>query len=101
MAFELQLDLTKHCIETEIKRQHRRAVSDYFRADQFSRQNLEQIIEVTRQALESIDFSHMRSTYPALAGHSDARAFLTIENSRIRIVLAGTTLTPLFKNGLP
>ena len=94
MAFALQLDLTRHCIETEIKRQHNRAVSSYFRTDKTKNKRLEQIIEVTRQALESWDFHHLRSEYAPLAGQCDARAVLTAEDNRIGIVLDSETIFP-------
>lgn len=94
MAFELKLDLSRHCIETEIKRQHNRAVSDYFRAAPAARQQLEEIIEQTRQLLESADFKQLRSTYPALAGHCETNAILTQEKGRSVIIVDGAVIQP-------
>ncbi len=94
MAFELKLDLTRHCIETEIKRQHNRAISGYFRAAPAARQRLEAIIEQTRQVLESSDFKWLRSNYPPLAGHSESKAVLTQKKGRSVIIVDGTVIRP-------
>ncbi len=94
MAFSLELDLSGHCIQTEIKRLHNRAVSRYFRSDPETRQSLEQIIEVTRHALESLDFQYLRSRHAPLAGQSDAHVLLTQEDDRIGIVLDGRNIFP-------
>jgi hypothetical protein len=92
MAFELKLDLSKHCIETEIKRQHNRAVGDYFRAAPSSRRRLEAVIEATRQLLESVDFRTLRSAYPPLSGQSEAHAVLAQEDDRFVIILDDTVI---------
>lgn len=95
MAFELKLDLSKHCIETEIKRQHNRAVSDYFRAGPAVRRHLEEVIEQTRHVLEAADFKQLRSTYPSLAGHCETNAVLTQESGRSVIIVDGVVIQPL------
>lgn len=92
MVFELTLDLSRHCIETEIKRQHNRAVSEFFRAAPGSRRHLETVIEQTRSVLESADFRKLRSTYPPLAGHSEAHAVLTKEDDCFVILLDGAAI---------
>lgn len=92
MAFELTLDLSRHCIETEVKRQHNRAVGEFFRAPPESRPHLETVIEQTRLLLESADFQKLRSTYPPLAGNSEAHAVLTREDDGFVIVLDGTAI---------
>ncbi len=71
----IDLDLTNHCVETEIKRVYHRALSGYFKAGA-DKTHLEQIIALTQQALERLDFGFLRSQYPPLAGHSDVPVVL-------------------------
>lgn len=93
----LELDLSKHCIETDIKRQHNRALSVYFRpaAD---KERIEQVIALTQFALESLDFAYLRSAYPSLAGHSDVRVSLVREDDRVAIIIDGHRINPAIKN---
>ncbi len=84
---EIQLNLKTHCIETEIKRLYEQAVRQYFKphADKAA---LEETIDLLKKALECYDFSRLRSRYPALFGHTDARVVLctgTEEQFRLRI----------------
>jgi hypothetical protein len=72
---EIRLDLSKHCVETEIRRRYNRALSDYFKSGA-DRQALEAKIELLQHALENLDFYFLRSRYPALAGGSDAEVDL-------------------------
>ena len=65
----MKLDLSKHCIETEIRRLYNRDVSRYIRLKRGDRQ-IEADIELLKLALESLDFSQLRSGYPALAGRA-------------------------------
>lgn len=73
---EIELDLTRHCVETEIRRRYERALSGVFRkgADV---ERLEAVVELTRRALETFDFSGLRSRYSPLAGGSDERVALS------------------------
>jgi hypothetical protein len=82
------LDLSKHCVETEIKRVHRAAVSAYFRGGA-DRAQLEQTIELTRQALESLDFGSLRSRCTPLAGRSEAHVVLTLDGTHPVIRVSG------------
>ena len=72
---KIQLDLKTHCFETEIKRLYEQAVRQYFKphADKAA---LEETIDLLKKALECFDFSRLRSRYPALCGHTDARVVL-------------------------
>jgi hypothetical protein len=65
----MRLDLSRHCIETEIKRRHSRLVGRALKSMAFA-ESLEGEIELLRQALERFDFGLLRIRYPALAGHS-------------------------------
>jgi len=64
---EIQLDLRRHCVETEIKKLYNLALGAYFRpgADKHS---LEARIGFLTLALEGFDFPALRSRYPDLCG---------------------------------
>jgi hypothetical protein len=68
-TIQLRLDLSRHCVQTEIKRQYSRALSLYFKSGQ-DRQHLEALIELTPIALTCFDFGYLRQTWPPLAGQS-------------------------------
>jgi hypothetical protein len=89
-----RLDLSRHCVETEIKRRYNRAISDYFRADEQSRRCLARVIDLTQLALESLDFNHLRSEYAPLAGHSDAQVVLVRDADRLSILIDGRAIDP-------
>ncbi len=68
----MKLDLSRHCIETEIRRLYNRSVSLYFRLKRKDPQ-LEADIELLKAALEGFDFRRLRSGYGELAGGQDNR----------------------------
>jgi hypothetical protein len=72
---EIQLDLSRHCVETEIKKLYNLALGAYFRpgADKSS---LEARIGLLTLALESFDFPTLRGHYPDLGGGSSQRVVL-------------------------
>lgn len=86
---QVRLDLSRHCVETEIRRLYNRTISEYFRADRLQRERLEAIIDMTRDALESLDFNRLRNEYSPLAGHSDARVVLARAQDRLSILIDG------------
>jgi len=94
MPFNIPLDLSRHCLETEIKRIHNRAVSAYFNSIN-GKESIEQTIELTRYALESIDFGKMRAQYPPLAGNTDLPAALAIDSDIVTILLDGRPIVPI------
>jgi hypothetical protein len=85
----INLDLSKHCIQTEIRRLHQRAVSDYFKAKARQRDALEPLIEAIRIALETLDFGYLRGAYPSLAGGTNAVVALEIKGPRLAVVIDG------------
>ena len=93
MLFSIQLDLSKHCIETEIKRLHNRAISAYFKTKE-DKKTLEQTIAFTRYALESIDFATMRTQYPPLAGNTNLHVVLSMDSEVVTIFLDGKPIVP-------
>ena len=76
MVVVIRLDLSAHCVETEIRRQYNIRISRYFKAGASGdKADLETEIELLVEALENFDFKRLRSGYPALAGgsHDDIR----------------------------
>jgi len=78
LSLKLRLDLSRHCIETEIKRLHNRSVTQYFNSKKDKHQ-LETRIEVMKNALESFDFPYLRSRYPLLSGGHGEDVFLVVD----------------------
>lgn len=66
----IHLDLTRHCIATEVKKRYNKALSAYFKR-KGDPSLLEQEIECLKKALEKLDFPGLRARYPELAGHHD------------------------------
>ena len=89
---DIRLDLSRHCIETEIKKQYSTAISTYFKAGVAEKRRLEPTIEVIRRALETLDFSHLRTRYPPLAGGTDRNVILACENDNLTISIDGKKL---------
>ena len=73
---EIQLDLRKHCIETELKRCQNRLLSKYFKKRGDDSEFEKQLV-VLQKDLTQFDFPSLRSTYKELAGNSEARIILT------------------------
>ncbi|MBU1569932.1 MAG: hypothetical protein KKE00_05345 [Proteobacteria bacterium] len=73
---KILLDLSKHCIETEAKRIYEKSLTQYFKAPDSKRPELEEKIEGLRNFLEYSDFNHLRSNHPALAGTEGGEAVL-------------------------
>ena len=69
----MRLDLSKHCIQTEIKRLYNRSVSRYFRLKEED-PRLAAEIELLKAALETLDFHRLRSGHGELAGGRGDRA---------------------------
>jgi hypothetical protein len=95
---EIKLDLSKHCIETEIGRIFNQALSSYFRSTE-DRSSLEQIISLTKEALETIDFLALRSDHPALSGQTSDHVALIKIKGRPHILLGDRQIEPPLKSG--
>ena len=86
---KIELDLKSHCIETETKRLYNRSVSQYFLPGA-DKQRLEKRIEMLKNALETLDFSRLRATYPQLCGgRGDHVAYRLESDGRTAIVING------------
>ena len=64
----IRLDLSRHCVETAIRRRHSRLVGRALRNEAWE-EDLEAEIEMLKTALERFDFGHLRSAFSELAGH--------------------------------
>ncbi|MFP4226931.1 MAG: hypothetical protein ACLFRF_09390 [Desulfobacterales bacterium] len=74
----IKLNLSRHCIETEMKRQYNKTISDYFKKKAGEdRQALETRIDLLQQGLETFDFNRLRAQYPELRGEAPAAVELT------------------------
>jgi hypothetical protein len=77
---KVDLDLSRHCIETEMKRQYNKNISAYFkrqgRLNEPDKQALEAQIELLQQGLESFDFNRLRAQHPELRGEIQAEVAL-------------------------
>ena len=85
---EIQLDLSKHCIETEIKRVYNQAIFVYFKTAK-NRSRTTHIITLAKEALETFNFRRLRNEYPDLSGHSAAEIVLTRINGSVQILING------------
>ncbi len=66
---EIGLDLRRHCIKTEVKRQYNKMLSQYFKSGE---KDLEGKIEFLKDLLQNVDWAGLRSRFSPLAGNSDA-----------------------------
>jgi len=73
---KIPLNVSKHCIETEVKRVYEESLRQYFKAPDSKRPELEEKIEGLRNFLEYSDFKHLRSSHPFLAGSEGGKAVL-------------------------
>jgi hypothetical protein len=64
---QIPLDLSRHCIETEIRRQYRRTLEAALKSAP-PPAHVEARLELLVAALESLDFPRLRSAHRVLAG---------------------------------
>ena len=75
----MKLDLSRHCIETEIRRLYNRSVSLYIRLKKED-PVLAADIELLKAALEGLDFPGLRSGHGELAGKQGSRVVELVAN---------------------
>ena len=91
----LKLDLSRHCIETEVRRLHERCIRDYFKQPA-DRSRLEAAIDLLLEALETFDFPALRACHPAMAGQTEHRAALDRDpQGNLRILVDDNPLADL------
>ncbi len=91
----IELDLSKHCIATEMRRLYNRAVSKYFKTTGVDKPRLEQQIEALRWCLATMDFGRLRSTHKALAGGTDAAVTLEAKGTLLELAINGNLVLSL------
>ncbi len=69
---QIDLDLSRHCIETALHRRYNQDISRCLRAE-VREQDLEDEITLLKSALESFDFGFLRSNWPELGGRTKKR----------------------------
>jgi hypothetical protein len=83
----IRLDLSRHCIETAIRKRYHRLVGRALRDKAWTRE-MEAEVELLKSALETFDFGRLRTGFKELAGHTTDRVELEEEDPgqpRIRI----------------
>ena len=90
-APDIPIDLHRHCIETAVRRQYSRSVSEYFRAKNPS-PALERRIELLKAVLERCDFPRLRAEHPELRGGSPAPVSLGIDSRKQLFIRVGKTV---------
>ena len=78
---KIDLNLSKHCIETEAKRLYEESLKQYFKALEKDRPEMEEKIEGLKNFLVYSDFNHLRSMNQALAGTEGGSAFLNVRGA--------------------
>ncbi len=77
----IKLNLSRHCVETEMKRLYNKSISEYFKAEsEDEKKGLEDRIELLQKGLESFDFNRLRSRHPELSGEKEAEVQLFAES---------------------
>ncbi len=66
----IRLDLSAHCIETELKHLYNTSIAAYFKADEAAKNDIERTIDVVARLLTTVDFPRLRAIYPPLAGRT-------------------------------
>lgn len=90
---QIDLDLSRHCIATEVKRLHNRCLSDYFKG-RGEPAVLEAQIALLGRALEELDLPALRGGHPLLAGGSPVTAALSgSDSSPLTLTLEGAPLS--------
>ena len=91
----LTLDLTKHCIETAIRKRYERCISTYFQTKTAHRP-IEAEIDLLVRALETLDFPALRATHAVLAGANSHHVQLSSDHEgRLEIRIDGRPLPDL------
>lgn len=81
----ISLNLSAHCIETELKRIYNRTLSRYFQK-QGDPAELEVHLEVLHAAISSFDFAYLRAAYKELAGNSTAQVALVSDGRNMPVI---------------
>ncbi len=69
---KILLNLSKVCIETASKKAYNQSLSQYFKAQETEKMELEAAIDMLVRFLNESDFQELRNTYQDLRGGSEA-----------------------------
>ena len=72
---DVRLDLSRHCVETAVRRAYNRAISEYFKPGGATAER-EGRIDLLESALSGLDLGGLRGRDPALAGGFDGEVVL-------------------------
>ncbi|MFO7497556.1 MAG: hypothetical protein R6X05_18170 [Desulfobacterales bacterium] len=85
----IRLDLSRRCIQTEIKRQYERSLAACLRSPAGA-EALAATVETLRSALETLDFPKLRAAHTALAGgQSDRVEIVRSAGNRLTLLING------------
>jgi len=91
-VIQIELNLSRHCIATEVKRLHNRRISDYFKG-RGEKGVLETEIYLLARALEELDLPALRGHHPRLAGGESVSVVLSgAEGMPLSLTLEGEPL---------
>ena len=90
LPLEIQLDVSRHCIESDIKKQYNRLISDYFKSPG-DQDGIEKKISLLKHALETLDFRQLRNKHPELAGNTGDKVFLSWGDTKTLHIRINTT----------
>jgi hypothetical protein len=65
----IRLDVSRHCIETAIRKRYNRLVGEVLRSSSMAEDTAREL-ELLKNCLETFDFGRLRMEYPPLAGGS-------------------------------
>ncbi len=90
----IKLNLSRHCVETEMKRQYNKTISTYFKKKTSDdKQSLETRIDLLQQGLETFDFNRLRNQYPELRGEVAADVELSAtDDQKPQILINGRVI---------
>ncbi|MFP4444783.1 MAG: hypothetical protein ACLFPD_00875 [Desulfosudaceae bacterium] len=90
----IDLDLSRHCIQTETRRIYNRLVSECLQSAEIDG-DMEEKVDFLVHVLETFDFAQLRSAYPELAGGGGAEVALIREDSgRLAIQIDDRVVAP-------
>ncbi len=98
------ITLTKHCIETEVKKEYEKLITRYFDKKRFKDEKafIEARIEPLKFFIEHADFSFLRSNFTELNGNNELQVVLSIPEqfSETKIIFNKIIITPEWKGNI-
>ncbi len=93
----IKLDLSRHCIQTELKRLYNKKIYKYFKAP---KRELELEIEILKKLLERLDFTYLRSKFIEFRGGYDGEIYLEVIDGKEVVIgeIEGNNMKILMKH---